>query len=102
MNGASDQKKTRPASACLARKERISFCFGLNGSNWDEEKVLDRYELLYEAGLVAEAAIDGRKAAQFWHKLPDLGRSMSHDHRRISGNCHEPYARQAQISASGF
>ncbi len=67
----------------LGKKERIRFCFGLKGGNWDEEKVLDRYELLYEAGLVAEAAIDGRSAAALWENIPELGRSMSHDHRRI-------------------
>jgi hypothetical protein len=33
------------------------------GWTWDEEKVLDRYELLYEAGLVEEARRDGREAA---------------------------------------
>src|SRR5262245_42305694 len=37
------------------RRERLRHCFGVGGSPWDEEKVLDRYELLYEAGLIAEA-----------------------------------------------
>ncbi|MCP4937395.1 MAG: NAD regulator [bacterium] len=67
----------------LGRKERIRFLFGLNGANWDEEKVLDRYELLYEAGLLKEAAIDGRTTARAWNSLPELGRPMNHDHRRI-------------------
>ncbi len=67
----------------LGKKERIRFCFGLKGGNWDEEKVLDRYELLYEAGLVAEAATDGRSAAGLWENIPELGRCMRHDHRRI-------------------
>ena len=46
-----------------ARRERLRLCFGVGGSPWDEEKVLDRYELLYEAGLVEEARRDGREAA---------------------------------------
>ena len=36
------------------RQDRIRLCFGGGGSGWDEEKVLERYELLYEAGLVVE------------------------------------------------
>jgi hypothetical protein len=31
----------------LGRHERLRLCFGVDGSPWDEEKVLDRYELLY-------------------------------------------------------
>ena len=66
----------------LRRSERLRTSFGIGGS-WDEEKVLDRYELLYEAGLVAEAARDGRPAAAQWSDLPDFGRPMAFDHRRI-------------------
>ncbi len=56
-------------------------CFGSISAGWDEERVLDRYELLYEAGLVEEAARDGRAQVQ----LPEvpLGRTMMFDHRRI-------------------
>jgi hypothetical protein len=66
----------------LRRAERLRIGFGIDGA-WDEEKVLERYELLYEAGLVAEAARDGRPAAQQWSNLPELGRPMEFDHRRI-------------------
>jgi len=46
------------------RRDRVRLCFGEGGTAWDEEKVLERYELLYEAGLVREAARDaGKKAA---------------------------------------
>src|SRR5262249_50915758 len=38
------------------RAERIGLGFGLSGAAWNEELVLERYELLYEAGLVVEAA----------------------------------------------
>ena len=46
---------------------------------WNEGRVLERYELLYEAGLVAEAARDRDKP------LPAdaPGRPMASDHRRI-------------------
>jgi hypothetical protein len=66
----------------LRRAERLRVSFGIGGS-WDEEKVLERYELLYEAGLVAEAKRDGRQAARQWESLPALGRAMGFDHRRI-------------------
>ena len=55
----------------------------LDGAAWDEEKVLERYELLYEAGLVEEALRDGRDAARQWSERPRLGVPMRFDHRRI-------------------
>ena len=66
----------------LARMDRLRMCFG-QSVPWDDEKVLDRYELMYEAGLTAEAARDGRAAAKDWAGLPQLGRQMMFDHRRI-------------------
>jgi len=63
----------------LGRKDRVRLYFGTEGAHWDEERVLDRYELLYEAGLVEEARRDGRPAAM----APPLGMSMRFDHRRI-------------------
>src|SRR5436309_10030863 len=38
------------------REERLGLAFGLPAGSWNEELVLERYELLYEAGLVAEAS----------------------------------------------
>ena len=55
-----------------ARRRRAQLVFGLDGADWNDELVLQRYELLYEAGLVAEA---GGTAA--------FGRPMFADHRRI-------------------
>lgn len=66
----------------LSRRERLGIAFG-GERGWDEEKALDRYELMYEAGLVAEAAADGRRAALNWSDLPPFGASMQFDHRRI-------------------
>ena len=61
------------------RRSRIRLCFGTDELPWDEEKVLERYELLYEADLVQEAARDGFKASN----NAVLGVGMMFDHRRI-------------------
>ena len=71
------------AARPLGRRERLRHCFGVGGSPWDEEKVLDRYELLYEAGLVEEARRDGREVDAPRAKIPPLGEAMRFDHRRI-------------------
>ena len=79
---AGGRQQPEPGRA-LGRQERLRLCFGIGGSPWDEEKVLDRYELLYEAGLVEEARRDGREAALARDSLPALGEAMRFDHRRI-------------------
>ena len=73
------------------RRERAEIVFGLGGVAWDGERVLDRYELLYEAGLVAEAWRDREmrgngeppSPVEAPDELPRLGRPMALDHRRI-------------------
>ena len=50
----------RWAAAGSNRLARIRLPFALDGAPWNEERVLERYELLYEAGLVEEAHRDGR------------------------------------------
>ncbi len=67
----------------LGWRARLRLCFGVGGSPWDEEKVLDRYEMLYEAGLIEEARRDGRQSALARGALPVLGEPMRFDHRRI-------------------
>jgi hypothetical protein len=67
----------------ISRQERVRICFASDGAAWDEEKVLERYELLYEAGLVDEAMRDERDAARQWSERPHLGVPMRFDHRRI-------------------
>jgi len=64
-----------------ARRERVQIHFGQGGSLWDVERVLERYELLYEAGLVAESWRDREKAPR--GTLPPLGEPMALDHRRL-------------------
>jgi len=67
------------------RWDRARLCFGFDGTHWDEEKTLERYELLYEAGLIAEARQDGRVIPPEVQNAPpiDLGQPMIFDHRRI-------------------
>jgi hypothetical protein len=68
------------------RGERVGLAFGLSGAAWNEELVLERYELLYEAGLVAEAMRDPGRAAPPDGIAPEglaTGAEMAVDHRRI-------------------
>ncbi|MES0809540.1 NAD regulator [Roseibium sp. SCPC15] len=67
----------------LSRQERIRLAFGTEATSWDEERALERFELLYEAGLILEAKRDGRPAALARDTLPFLGASMRFDHRRV-------------------
>lgn len=59
-----------------ARRLRADVCFALGGRGWSPEFVLQRYELLYEAGLIAESP---RATAD--RVVP--GEAMDGDHRRI-------------------
>ena len=74
--------------AAELRMARIRLLFALDGARWNEERVLDRYELLYEAGLAPEAARDRQRASgddapepSGFH--PAFGEPMVSDHRRI-------------------
>lgn len=70
------------------RQERLDIAFGWSGDQWDGYRVLDRYELLYEAGLVGEAARDqatreGTAPSEVPEGSARLGQVMAFDHRRI-------------------
>ncbi len=78
-----DQPAGQSNPARLQRRhERINLCFGRGGLAWDEEKTLERYELLYEAGLVSEAGRKGRHRHNA-ELAKRMGQQMNHDHRRI-------------------
>lgn len=64
---------------------RARLLFALDEAPWNEERVLERYELLYEAGLAPEAARDrGEPAPPRTEGLAAaLGEPMLSDHRRI-------------------
>jgi hypothetical protein len=61
-----------------ARRKRAAIAFGLEGRNWNEELVLQRYELLYEAALIPETRHSNRERRDL-----ALGCHMAGDHRRI-------------------
>ena len=75
------------------RRERADIAFGLGGVAWDGERVLERYELLYEALLVPEAWRDRAERERREeeqeppgaHRREDClpSRPMALDHRRI-------------------
>ena len=86
-------KLARSASQQKQRRERINVTFGQNSaSNMDSVLSLERFELLYEAEIVAEATRDERAASE---KLPssrdgemlaakeEMGVPLASDHRRI-------------------
>jgi hypothetical protein len=64
------------------RRQRVSDTFGEDDTAWNEELVLQRYELLFEAGLVPEARLRGGQSARATGKTVP-GAAMLHDHRRI-------------------
>lgn len=65
-NAAGESVRT---AAMLDRSQRIRIAFGSDGTGWDEEKIVERYDLLREAGLVGERG-EGLGIA-LWH--PVLG-----------------------------
>jgi hypothetical protein len=99
-------RKIRPLLLSFAaqdkrRRERVALTFGLDGAPWDSERTLERYELLWEAGLVAEAqrekserrsgerrAVESKREAerrQGERRIIEgaTGLSMALDHRRM-------------------
>ncbi|ADM08588.1 hypothetical protein PB2503_02557 [Parvularcula bermudensis HTCC2503] len=64
---------------------RVDAAFGLGDAPWEEERVLDRYELMYEARLVEEAARDvfGEGDGEREPSPGRYGQPMMSDHRRI-------------------
>ncbi|MEI2385554.1 NAD regulator [Breoghania sp. JC706] len=80
---AAAPKADGDAARAERRQDRLRLSFGGDGNLWDEERALERYELCYEAGLLAEAERDGRPLGPGLDARPYLGREMQHDHRRI-------------------
>ena len=63
------------------RQERAALTFAFGDAPWDNERVLERYELLYDAGLVREAIADGRPGDPAI--TAGTGVLLIKDHRRI-------------------
>ncbi|HTL50813.1 MAG TPA: hypothetical protein VL219_09125 [Steroidobacteraceae bacterium] len=70
---------TRWAGRDAARQHRVRANFG-DRRAWDSVRVLERYELLYEAGLVPEYQRD--RGLPFGNGTP-IGTELAWDHRRI-------------------
>ncbi|UPA25466.1 NUDIX hydrolase [Shinella oryzae] len=79
QNWAAEPPPEERAGGAPSPRTRMRLAFGLDDFPWDEERVLERYELLYEAGLAEEAVTDGRGTSC----LSAPGVAMRHDHRRI-------------------
>ena len=62
------------------REDRVGLNFD-SGTSWNEERVLERYELLFEAGLIPEARGQAGKAAST--DIAVTGEPMALDHRRV-------------------
>jgi hypothetical protein len=72
---SAEEKRTREARSHVA--------FGYGSARWNDERVLERYELLYETGLVPEAH---RDRTPVWAKADEVmtgADAMAADHRRI-------------------
>lgn len=65
------------------REARVRRNFGSTQLPWNDEPVLERYELLYEAKLIAEAHRDRGAKAPWPDEVVTEGDSMTADHRRI-------------------
>ncbi|HUS54689.1 MAG TPA: NAD regulator [Thermohalobaculum sp.] len=72
---------TEWARGSAERRERLELLLGTGGAAWRDELTLERYELLYSAGLVHEAWRDRGEAPP--SDLPTLGATGRRDHRRI-------------------
>jgi hypothetical protein len=80
-------QSAREKDVAAQRRSRVRLAFALEGAVWNEERALERYELLYEAGLAPEAGRDRArvedKPAPAISAMPGLGEPMASDHRRI-------------------
>ena len=72
---------TAPHTA-LDRRQRLRLAFGWDGAAWDEESVLERYDLLGEAGIIGQAPADGA-ADQPYLRVPKLRHPLLGDQARV-------------------
>jgi hypothetical protein len=77
-------KEVRKPSSRKALSERVELAFAFKSGQWNEELVLERYELLYEAKIVAEARRELPQSKLSHTDEVHLGAPMLFDHRRIA------------------
>ena len=83
LEGIAGWTAEAPGEERKLREERARLAFGRPNDRWNEEMALERYELLYEIGLVPEAHRDG---APCWAPREAAileAESLQADHRRI-------------------
>jgi hypothetical protein len=51
-DGEVDIANAPDGEAPMSRSERVAVSFGLSGRTWDDQRVVDRFDLLLEAGLI--------------------------------------------------
>ena len=61
----------------------MRIAFGCDGAAWDEEKALDRYDLLCEAGILGEAGAGAGNAVPASWRALRLWHPMLGDHARV-------------------
>ncbi len=83
----------RPAEA-RRRSRRVAATFGLRGAPWNEDLALQRYELLYEAGLVQEARRTEGPA------VVTAARTMATDWNRSGNEGGAPTATESRAAAT--
>lgn len=78
-----DESDSPNANATLDRRQRVSIAFGWDGMAWDEESVLERYDLLCEAGITSEVVAKGGPGTMVARPLPKLRHPMLGDQARV-------------------
>ncbi len=76
-------ESSRSKKTFAQRRERVDITFGLRGAPWDPDRVLERFELLYEARHVYEFFQDKASPPRRTASPPLVGYPMALDHRRI-------------------
>lgn len=62
------------AEAAMTVTERVAVAFGMGGRSWDDQRVVDRFDLLCEAGLLPEASVGDISPADLRLVAAGLGR----------------------------
>jgi hypothetical protein len=71
------------SNGSLDRHQRLRVAFGCDGGSWDEEKVLERYELMCEAGLAGDLVDGPVDASVLSMRPPRLRHPLQGDQTRV-------------------
>ena len=73
-SGDVDTMSSPEGEAPMSRSERVAVSFGLSGRTWDDQRVVDRFDLLLEAGLIDQLPPQPMSAADMRLVAAGLGR----------------------------